>query len=339
MSQIQKNISLKPYNTFGIDVDARQFLVVESEQELLAFLKQSENKNLPLLILGGGSNILFTQPFEGIVLKNEIQGIELIKEDEEAVYLKVGGGVNWHQFVLYTVERNWQGVENLSLIPGTVGAAPIQNIGAYGVELKDVFESLEGVDLETYEKKTFVKEDCNFGYRNSVFKNEYKGKLMITSVMVKLRKKPEFNISYGAIQQTLQDKGISELSVKAISDAVISIRESKLPDPVVIGNCGSFFKNPVVKTEVFENVKAAYPEVPSYPVTEGWVKVPAGWLIEKCGWKGHQEGNVGTYAKQALVLVNHGDASGSEAKAFALKIQASVKDKFGIEIIPEVNII
>ncbi|MEH0155665.1 UDP-N-acetylmuramate dehydrogenase [Limibacter armeniacum] len=339
MPQLSQNISLKPFNTFGVEISANQFVTVKSAEDVIELLSNEEVRNLPKLILGGGSNILFTQDVSGLVIKNEISGIDVIQEDETAVWLKVGGGVVWHELVLYTVSNNWQGIENLSLIPGTVGAAPIQNIGAYGVELKDVFESLEAIDLADGSLHSFTHSDCEFGYRDSVFKRQFKGKFIISSVVLKLSKQPVFNTSYGAIEQTLNEMNITELTVKAISDAVISIRESKLPNPAQVGNCGSFFKNPEIPQAQYEELKNSYPAIPGYPTKTEMIKVPAGWLIEQCGWKGKQIGNVGTYPKQALVLINCGGASGKEAEDLAMQIKASVDEKFGIEIIPEVNII
>ncbi|GAA4835563.1 UDP-N-acetylmuramate dehydrogenase [Algivirga pacifica] len=338
---IKHNQSLKAFNTFGVDVSAQSFITVTSTEELVALIKEVKQQETPVLPLGGGSNILFTKDFEGLVIKNEIAYINKVQEDEQHILLEVGGGYNWHEFVLHAVNNGWQGIENLSLIPGTVGASPIQNIGAYGVEIKDVFESLQAVALEDGSLHTFTKANCDFGYRNSVFKNALKGKFIISSVTFRLNKPStyRFNTSYGAIEQTLKEKGIEKVTVKDISDAVIAIRESKLPDPKEVGNCGSFFKNPEIPQAQYDTLKAEYPAIPGYPTTEGMIKVPAGWLIEQCGWKGKQVGNVGTYPKQALVLINCGGASGEEAYALALEIKASVMEKFGVSITPEVNIL
>ena len=335
---LQENFSLKPYNTFGIEVKARYFATFENVAELQQLLQHPEIKNAEKLILGGGSNVLFTQDFEGAVLKNNVKGISVIDQNEDFAFVKAGSGEVWHEMVLFCIEHGLAGVENLSLIPGTVGAAPLQNIGAYGVELKDVFERLEAVNVETGELETFNKEACDFGYRESYFKKAGKGKYIIVSVTLRLRKKPEFNTSYGDIQKTLAAMEITDLNLKAISEAVCAIRKSKLPDPAVIGNAGSFFKNPEVDKTVFENLKKLHPEMPGYVVSETKIKVPAGWLIEQLGWKGKQIENYGVHKNQALVLVNYGGAEGNKIKALAHEIIASVKEKFGIELSPEVNI-
>ncbi|WP_020527309.1 UDP-N-acetylmuramate dehydrogenase [Flexithrix dorotheae] len=337
--QLQRNISLHKLNTFGVQVKAQYFIEINSEQELVAGIRASLFNDKKILVLGGGSNILFTEDFEGVVIQNKVKGIKKIQENDSHVFIQIGGGENWHELVLNSISQGWQGIENLSLIPGTVGAAPIQNIGAYGVELKDVFVELKAIHLQTGELKTFSKTDCNFGYRQSIFKNELKGLFLITSVTLRLNKVPLYNVSYGDIQKTMAAQGMQELTAKNISDAVISIRTSKLPDPEKIGNCGSFFKNPEVPNSTYEGLKSRFPSIPGYPLANEMTKVPAGWLIQECGWKGKVIGNVGTYKNQALVIVNHGNATGKEAKNLALKIQASVKEKFGIEITPEVNII
>ena len=291
------------------------------------------------LFLGGGSNILLMNDFDGLVLKNEIKGLEVVLENEEKSILQVGGGEIWHDFVLQTLERNLSGIENLSLIPGTVGAAPMQNIGAYGVEIKDVFVALEALNLQTFEVEVFDKEKCNFGYRESFFKHDGKGKYVILNVSFELSKIPHFNVSYGAIKDTLIQMGIETIGSKAISDTVINIRKSKLPDPAKIGNAGSFFKNPELDKAFFDQIKTKFPEIPSYPIDEKKVKVPAGWLIEQAGWKGKRFGEIGVHEKQALVLVNYGGGHGQEIADLAFKIQASVLDIFGINIMPEVNFI
>lgn len=335
--QIQENISLKPYNTFGIDAMARYFSVFNNGDELAEFL--TGYSKLPTLILGGGSNILLTGHFDGLVLKNEVKGIIEVHEDNEYVYVKAGAGENWHQFVLYCIERNWCGIENLSLIPGNVGASPMQNIGAYGVELKDVFYSLEAYHV--YEKRvmTFSSNDCEFGYRESVFKRKYKDQFVILNVTFQLRKHPVFNTSYGAINEELEKMGVKELSIKAISDAVINIRSSKLPDPKVIGNAGSFFKNPEISNEQFAEIKAEFPDIVGYKLLNGNVKLAAGWLIEHCGWKGYRNGDAGCHAKQALVLVNYGNASGNEIYTLSEEITKAVNKKFRVNLEKEVNII
>lgn len=339
MLTIQSNVSLTPYHTFSIDVSARYFVEVASEQDIYTLFHLPMMQSLPRLILGGGSNILFTQDFNGIVIKVNIEGIDILKEDNTHVWVRAGAGESWHKFVLYCIEKNLSGLENLSLIPGTVGAAPIQNIGAYGVELKDCFDKLEALNIQTGEKKIFDYADCKFGYRDSVFKNELKGEFIITYVTFKLAKTPTFKTAYGDIQKTLDQMNIKELSIKAVSDAVIKIRRSKLPDPAELGNAGSFFKNPEISIEAFQNLQKFYPEIPHFVVTEKVIKIPAGWFIEQCGWKGKKLGSVGVHTRQALVLVNYGGAKGLEIKQLSEKIQASVFEKFGIMLHPEVNMI
>ena len=336
---IEENYALKSLNTFGLDVKARYFVAVKSVEELRTILADPMYGQLPRLVLGGGSNLLFTKDFEGIVIKMDIKGREKIKENDEHVWLKAGAGENWHQFVLYCIENNYAGLENLSLIPGTVGAAPMQNIGAYGVEIKDVFEVLEAVNIEDGTVRAFTNHECQFGYRHSIFKQEVKHQYIIVSATFRLNKKPVFNTSYGAIQENLEKSGVETLSIKAISDAVIHIRQSKLPDPTKVGNAGSFFKNPSIEAGLFAQLKKAYPTIPGYVQPDGLVKVPAGWLIEQCGWKGKTVGNAGVHADQALVLVNRGNAKGTEIKQLAEAVQASVQEKFGIALSPEVNIV
>lgn len=335
--EIQHNISLKPYNTFGIEVSAKHFVEIHSVAELQE-LQQSGYFKLPKLILGGGSNILFTKNFEGLAIKLAIKGITVLKENEDSVLVNVGAGENWHQFVLTAIENNWAGIENMSLIPGTVGAAPMQNIGAYGVEVKEVFVELEALNRETGKLKTFSKDACDFGYRWSVFKGALKDQYIITSVTLQLNKTPEFKTDYGDIKNTLAEMKVSELSIKAISDAVVKIRQSKLPDPKVIGNAGSFFKNPEIPKKQFEELKKQFPAVPGYPVSEDQVKVPAGWLIDQAGWKGKTVGDIGVHKNQALVLVNYGGGSGNDLYNLALEIKKSVKNIYGIDINPEVNV-
>jgi UDP-N-acetylmuramate dehydrogenase len=334
---IQENISLKPYNTFGINAAARYFSACQSISEINE--SQSQFPQLPLLILGGGSNLLFTKNFDGLVIKNNIKGIEKIKEDDEYVYIKAGAGENWHGLVQYCIQNNWAGMENLSLIPGNAGASPMQNIGAYGVEIKDMFESLEAWHTNDKQLVSFKLNDCAFGYRESVFKNKYKNQFCIISVTYKLRKTPRFNTSYGAIEQELERMGVKELSIQAISQAVINIRTSKLPDPAVIGNAGSFFKNPQVSKEQFQSLQGSFPGIIGYPVEEDNVKLAAGWLIEQAGWKGYRIGDAGCHAKQALVLVNYGQASGNEIFALSTSIIESVYNKFSVTLEREVNIV
>lgn len=336
--KLQSDFSLKPYNTFGIDVKAKLFARFDSVQELQELLQMPELKQAQKLILGGGSNLLFTKDFDGVVLQNGIKGIEIVKEDADDTYVKAGGGEVWHEFVLYTLKHNLGGVENLSLIPGTVGAAPLQNIGAYGVELKDVFYELEAVETETGKIYRFNNEDCRFGYRESIFKNEQKGRFIVTSVTFRLHKTHQLNTSYGAIQSTLQEMQVQQPTIHDVSAAVCHIRQSKLPDPKQIGNAGSFFKNPEIPIALYDALKEHYPDMPAYPVSELTVKVPAGWLIEQCGWKGKVIDNYGVHKNQALVLVNYGGASGENVRQLAYDIIHSVEEKFGIQLHPEVNI-
>ena len=339
--QVHQNYFLKKYNTFGIGAYAKYFAEFNSAEELQMLLESERDISLKM-ILGGGSNILFTKNFDGFILKNEVPGIEVIHEDEEFVYINTGAGVSWHSFVMYCVSNNYGGVENLSLIPGNVGASPMQNIGAYGVEIKDVFYELEAFHLREKFIKRFTASECEFGYRESIFKKKFKDQFAILNVTYQLKKNPVYNISYGAIEKELEQMNVKELSVKAISDAVISIRTSKLPDPKVIGNAGSFFKNPVIGSHEFHQLieleKLRGVEIPSYKIDEDHYKIPAGWLIEQCGWKGYRKGDAGCYEKQALVLVNYGNASGKEIYDLSEEIEISVKEKFGIALEREVNI-
>jgi len=336
---VMSDVDLQPYNTLQVSATASSFAEITSSEQLQDILRHPQTSNQPVLVLGGGSNILFADDFDGLVLHVEIEGKKVFKETDKHVWLKIGAGENWHQAVRYCVEQGWGGIENLSLIPGTVGAAPIQNIGAYGVELEEVFEWLQAVAIETGEVRRFDHDDCRFGYRDSIFKNKLKGKYLVTQVALKLSKKPDLNTSYGAIQSELEKRAISNPTIKDISDIVIDIRKSKLPNPETLGNAGSFFKNPVVDNKVYDRIKEDYPGAPGYPMAEGQIKVPAGWLIEEAGWKGKVIGNTGTYKQQALVIVNHGGATGQEILMLAERIQTSVADQFGIELVPEVNII
>lgn len=337
--ELQKNVSLQPYNTFGIDVKSKLFMEWNSINDVVDYSLSNELKVYKRLILGGGSNMLLIQDFEGLAIKNNILGKEIISENETEVVAKFGGGEVWHDIVLWTIAKGWNGMENMSLIPGSIGAAPIQNIGAYGKELKDVFVELEAIDLSNGKLKVFNLEECAFGYRNSIFKNELKGQYVITSVTLKLSKIPEFNISYGTIQLELDKMGIKELSAKSISSAVIAIRRSKLPDPAELGNSGSFFKNPIIAESLYEEVKYEHPGLPSYPAGEQLVKVPAGWLIDQAGWKGKRVGKCGVHNKQALVLVNYGGATGQDIFQLSEDIIADVIQKYGIELEREVNVI
>ena len=338
--QIQQNLSLKSYNTFGINVQAAFFSNFTSLEELVELTTFCEQKNnLPHLVLGGGSNVLFTQNFRGVILRNELKGIEMVKEDASHYFVRSAAGENWHRFVVFCLENNYAGVENLSLIPGNVGASPIQNIGAYGVEIKDVFYELEAWHLLDHKLVTFTAEDCKFAYRDSVFKSKYKGQFVITSVTFKLLKHPVFQTNYGAIKQELAAMGVTQLSIQAIANAVIKIRRSKLPDPEVIGNAGSFFKNPTIPVTRFESLKETYPTLPGYPAKNDTVKIAAGWLIEQCGWKGYRKGDAGCHEKQALVLVNYGNATGIDIYTLSTEIMHSVETKFGIMLEREVNVI
>jgi UDP-N-acetylmuramate dehydrogenase len=337
--KIQNNISLKPFNTFGIDVSAKYFCEITSVDELKELLSSEIAKPGKKMVLGGGSNVLFTKDFDGLIIKNNLRGIGVEEENGNSIRIRAGAGEVWHDLVLWSLEKNTGGIENLSLIPGNVGAGPIQNIGAYGVEIKNVFEELEAIHIYTGETRKFNSRDCRFGYRDSVFKNELKDQYVITSVVLRLTKHPVFNTSYGAIETQLERMGIKTLSVKAISDAVIQIRKSKLPDPAVIGNAGSFFKNPEVTREKYLQLKSSYEKIAAYDLPEGKVKLAAGWLIEQCGWKGKVVGNTGSHKDQALVLVNYGNASGKEIFDLATEIQFSVKEKFGVEIEKEVNVV
>ena len=336
---ISENISLLPFNTFHIDVNAKYFTEIKTENEFSELLGEEKFRSQQKLILGGGSNILFTKNFDGIVVKNSFAGISVVKEDENYVWVKASAGEVWHQFVLWCIEKNLAGLENLSLIPGQVGAAPMQNIGAYGVEIKDLFDELEAIEIATGEKVNFKNAECEFGYRESVFKNKFKNQFLISSVTFRLNKTPKFNINYGDIKMTLDEMRVNELTIKAVSDAVIKIRSSKLPDPNVLGNAGSFFKNPVISKDEFDLFISKNPLAHNYPQKDGTIKVPAGWLIEQCGWKGKVVGHTGSHKSQALVLVNYGGATGNEVYQLALDIQKSVHDKFGITIQPEVNLV
>jgi len=336
--QVHQNFSLKEFNTFGIDAKARWFSKFNSREELEILLQQAD-KQFSKFILGGGSNILFTKDFDGYVFKNNIPGIQVVKEDENLIFIKAGAGVKWHDFVKFCVDNNYAGVENLSLIPGNVGASPMQNIGAYGVEIKDVFYELEALHLEEMRVKKFTVKECEFGYRESVFKKKYKGDFVILNVTFHLNKKPVFNISYGAIEEELNKMNVQQLSVKAVSDAVIRIRTSKLPDPKIIGNAGSFFKNPVINSKEFLFFGKDHSKIPFYKIDDEHYKIPAGWLIEQCGWRGYRKGDAGCYEKQALVLVNYGKATGKEIYSLSEEIKCSVKEKFAIGLETEVNIV
>ena len=333
---LQENISLRSHNTFGIDVKTKKLATVKNVNELKNILS---NNLLPLCILGGGSNILFTKDFDGLIIKNELKGIQLINENDTEIYLKVASGEVWHEFVLFCIENNYCGIENLSLIPGSVGASPMQNIGAYGVEVKDFITEVEAMHLKSLKITYFSTNDCEFDYRSSIFKTKEKGNYFITSVTFRLNKQPNINTSYGAIQSELEAKGISNPTIKDVSDAVICIRESKLPNPKEIGNAGSFFKNPSVSNEKAEALKNEFPAIPNYPQNNGTTKIAAGWLIEQCGFKGKTFNNYGVHKNQALVLVNYGGAQGKDIYALSETIIDTVQQKFGILLEREVNVI
>ena len=337
--QIQENISLKPYNTFGINATARylaKFTSLAELNELYNF--DSLHTEATTLILGGGSNVLLTQDYKGLVAINEMQGIEVVNEDVQHIYVKAAAGENWHRFVMYCVENNYAGVENLSLIWGSVGAGPMQNIGAYGAEIKDVFYELDAYNIKEKKLQKFSAKDCEFGYRDSVFKRKDKGKFVISSVTLKLNKTAVFNTSYGDLGHELDKMGVKELTLAAVSQAVINIRQSKLPNPKAAGNAGSFFKNPVIPKQQFERLRQQFPGIVGFAAAHDNVKVAAGWLIEQCGWKGYRKGDAGCHEKQALVLINYGNASGMDMYNLSVEIMHSVESKFGIILEREVNV-
>ena len=338
MLQILENFSLKNFNTFGIDASAKYFVEINHEDDLVELFMDPQWLQMPRLILGGGSNMLFFKDFDGLVIRMNIRGIEH-RINHNEVFVEAGAGEVWNDLVNFCVDREYAGIENLSLIPGSVGASPIQNIGAYGVELKDVFRSCRAFEIATGAFKTFSKEDCRFGYRDSIFKNELKEKYIIVSVKFQLSLIPNINLKYGAIEQELANRGISSPAIKDVSKVVSHIRVSKLPDPSTIGNAGSFFKNPVINQEQFDKLIAQFPEAVNYPAGDGLIKLAAGWLIEQCGWKGKVVGNTGTWKNQALVLVNHGGATGAEVYSLSSQIIDSVYTKFGVLLEREVNII
>ncbi len=336
---IKKNTSLKPYNTFGLDVVAHRLAIISSVDELRILYDKGELTKNKVLILSQGSNILFRGDVSELVLLNEIYGLEVIDENEESIFLNVSSGESWPDLVDYTVEKGWGGLENLTDIPGKVGAAPMQNIGAYGTELKDVFVSLEAFDLHTGKIVEFTKTECNFGYRTSIFKTTHKNRYFITSVLIRLSKEPKINLSYKPLTEAFAGKQICEITVKDVSNKISEIRNSKLPDPEKINNAGSFFKNPLVSQKKLDSLVSEYSSTPSYPVDNEQYKLPAAWLIEQCGWKGKRAGNVGCYEKQALVLINYNNATGKEILEFANSIQKSVFKKFGVSLELEVNVV
>jgi len=337
--EIHENFKLINHNTFGVDASSKYFIKIKSEAELNAVFKLKQFKKSEILILGGGSNILFTQNFKGLVIKNEIKGKKVISETNSFVNLKIGAGENWHKLVMYCVKNEWGGIENLSLIPGNSGTAPMQNIGAYGVEIKDTFVELEAFEIASGKIIKFSKSDCKFGYRESIFKNEKKNQFIILNITLKLHKNPKVNIGYGDVIKVLESQKIKKPNIKDVSNAIIHIRNSKLPNPKEIGNCGSFFKNPVIDQEKLKEIKKNYPEIINYPVSKTHVKIAAGWLIDKAGWKGKTFGNYGVHKKQALVLVNYGNAKGKELYELSEKIILDIQNKFKITLEREVNII
>ncbi|MDD5226070.1 MAG: UDP-N-acetylmuramate dehydrogenase [Candidatus Omnitrophica bacterium] len=343
--KIEENRSLKSFNTFGMDAKAKYFSEVRSVEEFRELAGDSRFPGEKKLILGGGSNVLLTGDFDGWVVKNAIPGVTVVSETENEAIVKVGAGEDWHALVLWCVQKNYGGLENLSLIPGLTGAAPIQNIGAYGAEQKDVFHELEAIGISSLAPVKFTAKDCAFGYRDSVFKNKFKGQFLITSVSFKLTKLSatktsyRFRTEYGDLRRTLDEMKVQALSLKAVSDAICQVRRAKLPDPKELGNAGSFFKNPSISQAQFQALASEYPKMPHYPQPEGTVKVPAGWLIETCGWKGKTMGRAGSHKTQALVLVNYGGATAQEILELSGAISRSVKEKFAIELSPEVNIV
>ncbi|MEM7374227.1 MAG: UDP-N-acetylmuramate dehydrogenase [Bacteroidota bacterium] len=338
LSRLRSNVSLSPYHTFGIEVKTKFLIAIDNEIEVQELIVDHFYSAYPLLILGGGSNMLFTRDFEGITLLNQIKGIEIVREDSQSVWIRVGGGEVWHELVEYCLANDWGGLENLSLIPGSVGAAPIQNIGAYGVELCELFHSLEAVDLHTGTIRRFDKEECQFGYRDSIFKRQLKGRYLISRVHLRLAKPPhKLTTSYGVIGSELAQLE-EEPSIQSLSKLVCAIRQRKLPDPKQIGNAGSFFKNPVISVIEFDRLLQQYPDIPSYPQEDGQIKIPAAWLIQTAGWKGKRRGTFGVHPHQALVLVNYGGAEGQDIYQLAEEIKVSVWDQFNIQLECEVNV-
>jgi UDP-N-acetylmuramate dehydrogenase len=333
---IEENVDLSHYNTFRVNARAKHLVRLESEDELPDILRYAADYKGKVLFLGGGSNMLFTEDWDGLIIKIETKGIEVLDEDEDCVYVRAQAGEEWNDLVNYCVAKGYGGIENLSLIPGTVGSSPVQNIGAYGVELKDVFYMLEAVSIKTGELREFYRNECQFDYRYSVFKGVYKGIYLILSVTLKLNKKPQLNVSYGALEDEIKRLNLP-FTIDSVSKAVVNIRRCKLPDPEILGNAGSFFRNPVVSTEELERLKVNHPDIRYFKVEDGY-KLAAGWLIENCGWKGYREGDAGVHQNQALVLVNYNKTTGIDIKNLSEKIAQSVFEKFGVQLEPEVNI-
>lgn len=336
--EILRDKDLTSFNTFGVKARAKYFIEINTEAELLELFKRPEFTSFSRLFLGGGSNILFTRDFDGIVVLNKLKGIEIVEDLESALLVRAASGEIWHDLVLFAVERGLWGIENLSFIPGTVGGAPMQNIGAYGSELQDSLVAVEAFDIVNGDRKIWSANECELGYRDSIFKNRAKGKYFITAITLRLSKIPTPNTEYRALKEYLEKNNITDRSLKTVSNAVTAIRQSKLPDPKILGNVGSFFKNVFVDEEVFRELRQIYPDIPNFREGDE-IKIPAGWLIEACGWKGKKVGNVGMHDKQALVLVNYGGATGTEIKSFADMVIASVRDKFGLTLVPEVNFV
>ena len=337
--KIHHDFSLKKLNTFGIDVRAKHLVKIRTSDELTKFIQSDQYQNDNVLVLGGGSNILFTKDFDGLVLKVEVEGIHVVREDDNYFWVKAGAGVVWQDLVESCIKANFAGLENLSLIPGTVGAAPIQNIGAYGVEIKDNCEAVEAIDLADGTKRYFTNGECAFGYRDSIFKNELRGKYLITNVVFRMAKNPILKINYGTVQSTLNETGKKEFSIRDVSDAIIKIRSSKLPDPEKVGNAGSFFKNPVIPQSLYTAIKKSYPNTPFYEQPNNMIKIPAAWMIDQCDLKGMKYNGAAVHHKQPLVLINQENATGADIVALSHKIQAEVRDRFGIQLEPEVRVI
>jgi len=336
---IQNDHSLENLNTFGVKAHAKYFAEINCTEDLIDILKSKKFAQEQSLILGGGSNLLFTSDFDGLILKVQVKGIHVVKEDDDYFWVKAGGGVVWQELVESCIKANFGGIENLSLIPGTVGAAPIQNIGAYGVEIKDYCEAVEAIDLENGEKRYFSNHECHFGYRDSIFKNELRDRYLITNVLFRLLKRPILNIDYGQVRSTLEDTGKTEFTIRDVSEAIIRIRTAKLPDPAKIGNAGSFFKNPVISRELFNAIKKSFPEIPHYDQPDSSVKIPAAWMIDQCGLKGKKHNSAAVHKLQPLVIINEGGATGDDIVKLSEEVQQKVKNKFGIQLEPEVRFI
>ncbi len=337
--EIRENFSLKKYNTFGLDVSAKLFIEIFSEDELFEVLEDNKIESSLKFFLGGGSNVLFKDNYDGLVIKNSIPGIKIVEENSDSVLIEIGAGEIWNDVVNFALERNFGGIENLVLIPGTAGAAPIQNIGAYGMEFKNTFKSLEGIFLEDLSKRSFSNDECKFAYRNSIFKNQLKDKFVITSINLRLNKNPGLNLEYGNVKEEIEKLKLENITIKDVANLISKIRMEKLPDPKIFGNAGSFFKNPEISTKKFDEISSKYSELKGYPAGEDKVKISAAWLIEKSGWKGKRIGNVEAYFKQPLVLINLGNAESSEVINFAGQIKKSVFELFGITLTEEVNVI